>query len=135
MAKKEFANGDAVLADSKKQRENRLAFFALMSPEALEAERKEALKTQPAEEVDSFFRQVAAYSTAKSPEELNQEAQALAENKEALDLAWRVLEAEREQITRAGEELKRTKPLPPNLGLDEFYTEWKKRNSTKPTPP
>ena len=135
LAKRELAHGDAVLADSKKHRENRLAFFALMSPEALEAARKEALKTLPAEQVDSFFGQVAAYSTAKSPEELNQEAQALAENKEALDLAWRELVAEREQFTREWEELQRTKPLPPNLGLDEFYTEWKKRNSTKPTPP
>jgi len=135
LAKRELAHGDAVLADSKRRRENLLATFALMSPEQLEAARKEALKTQPAEQVDSFFRQVAEFGPVKSAEEINQEAQDLAENHKALNLASRALEAEREEITRAGEEIKRTKPLPPNLGLDEFYTEWKKRNTTKPTPP
>ena len=135
LAKKELAHGDALLADSKKQRENLLAAFALMSPEALEAERKEALKTQSAEDVDRFFRQVAEFGTAKSPEQIEQDAQALAENRETLAIAKRELVAEREQIQREWEELQRTKPLPPNLGLDEFYTEWKKRNSTKPTPP
>ena len=135
LAKRELAHVDAVLADSKKHRENRLAFFALMSPEALEAARKEALKTLPAEQVDSFFRSVAEFGISKSAEEVNQEAQALAENHKALNLAGRELEAEREQFTREWEEIKRTKPLPPNLGLDEFYTEWKKRNSTKPSPP
>ena len=125
LAKRELAHGDAVLADSKKRRENLLAFFALMSPEALKAARKEALKTQAAEEVDSFFRQVAEFGPVKSAEEINQTAQALAENHKALNLAWQELEAEREQITREWEELQRTKPLPPNLGLDEFYTEWK----------
>ncbi|MDE0399702.1 MAG: hypothetical protein OXL96_18065 [Candidatus Poribacteria bacterium] len=55
LAKRELAHGDAVLADSKKRREHLYAIFALMSPEALEAARKDALKTQPAEEVDSFL--------------------------------------------------------------------------------
>lgn len=135
LAKRELAHGDAVLADSKKRREHLYAIFALMSPEQLEAERKEALKTQPAEDVDLFFTRVAEFGPVKSAEEINQEAQDLAENHKALNLAWRALEAEREEITREREELQRTKPLPPNLGLDEFYTEWKKRNSTKPTPP
>ncbi len=106
-----------------------------MPPEALEVERKEALKTLPAEEVDSFFRHVAEFGTVKCPEQIEQDAQALAENKEALAIAKRELVAEREKIQREWDELQRTKPPPPNLGLDEFYTEWKKRNSTKPTPP
>ena len=131
LVKKELAHGDAVLADSKKSRENGLASFALMSPEQLEAARKEALKTQPAEAVDLFFRQVAAYGTAKTPEQIEQDAQSLQENRVALAQAWRALEAEREEITLERDELQRTKPLPPNLGLDEFYTEWKKRNRTK----
>jgi hypothetical protein len=135
LVKKELAHGDAVLADSKKQRENLLAFFALMSPEALEAARKDALKTQPAEVVDSFFRRVAEFGPVKTPEQIEQDAQSLQENRVALAQASRALEAEREEITRERDELQRTKPLPPNLGLDEFYTEWKKRNSTKPTPP
>ena len=132
---KELAHGEAVLADSKRHRENLLVAFALMSPEALEAARKEALKTQAAEEVDLFFRHVAEFGIAKSPEEINQEAQDIQKNRETLAIAKRELVAEREKIQREWEELQRTKPLPPNLGLDEFYTEWKKRNSTKPTPP
>lgn len=135
LVKKELAHGDAVLADSKKSRENLLAFFALMSPEALEAARKDALKTQPAEVVDSFFRRVAEFGPVKTPEEIEQDAQALEKNRETLAMAKRELVAEREQITRERDELQRTKPLPPNLGLDEFYTEWKTRNRTKSPPP
>ena len=134
LAKKELAHGDAVLADSKKQRENLLAVFALMSPEELKTAREEALKTQPAEEVDLFFRHVAEFGTAKSPEEINQAAQDIEKNRETLAIAKRELVAEREQIQREWDELQRTKPLPPNLGLDEFYTEWKKRNSPNPSP-
>lgn len=135
LVKKELALGDAVLADSKKSLENVLAFFALMSPEALEAAREDALKTQSAEDVDIFFSRVEAFGAAKTPEQIEQDEQSLQENKEARALARRALEAEREEITREREELQRTKPLPPNLGLDEFYTEWKKRNSTKSSPP
>ena len=135
LAKKELAHGDAVLADSKRHRENLLAAFALMSPEELEAARKEALKTQPAEEVDLFFRHVAEFGIAKSPEEINQEAQDIKKNRESLAIAKRELVAEREQFTREWEELQHTKPLPPHIDLNEFYTEWKKRNSTKSTPP
>ena len=102
-----------------------------MSPEQLEAARKEALKTQSAEAVDLFFRQVAAYDPAKTLEQIEQDAQSLQENRVALAQAWRALEAEREEITLERDELQRTKPLPPNLGLDEFYTEWKERNRTK----
>ncbi|MDE0685255.1 MAG: hypothetical protein OXI63_20195 [Candidatus Poribacteria bacterium] len=134
LAKKELAHGDAVLADSKRHRENLLAAFALMSPEELEAARKEALKTQPAEEVDLFFRHVAEYGTVKSPEEIEQTAQDLKKNRESLAIAKRELVAEREQFTREWEELQRTKPLPPHIDLNEFYTEWKKRNSSKPSP-
>ena len=132
---KELAHGEAMLADSKKRREHLLAFFAGMSPEQIEDARKEVLKTQPAEDVDLFFKHVAELGTAKSPEQIEQEAQALAENKEVLEIASQALRVEREQLLREEEELQRTKPLPPNLGLDEFYTEWKERNSTKPTPP
>ncbi len=135
LAKRELAHGDAVLADSKRRRENLLATFALMSPEALEAARKEALKTQPAEEVDRFFRRVAEFGPVKTPEQIEQDAQRLQENKEVLARKLHELKVEREQLNRERDELQRTKPLPPNLGLDEFYTEWKKRNSTKPTPP
>ena len=132
--KKVLAHGEALLANSKKFSETYLAAFARMSPEQLEAERKELLKTQPAEDVDRFFTKVKEFGTAKSPEQIEQDAQALAENQETLAIANRELVAEREQLTREWEELQRTKPLPPNLGLDEFYTEWKKRNRTKPKP-
>lgn len=132
---KEIAHGDAILADSKKQRENVLAAFALMSPEQLEAARKDALKTQPAEVVDSFFTKVKEFGPVKTPEQIEQDAQRLQENKEVLARKLQELKVEREQFNRERDELQRTKPLPPNLGLDEFYTEWKKRNSTKPTPP
>ena len=125
LVKKELAHGDAVLADSKKSRENGLASFALMSPEQLEAVRKEALKTQPAEEVDRLFAKVKAYSTAKTPEEINQAVQDFKKTRETLLIKRQELAAEREQLTREWEELQRTEPLPPNLGLDEFYTEWK----------
>lgn len=133
--KKELAHGDAVLANSKKFGETYLAAFALMSPEALETARKELLKTQPAEEVDSFFTKVKAYGTSKSREQINQEVQDYEKTRETLAIAKRELVAEREQLTREWEELQRTKPLPPHIDLNEFYTEWKKRNSTKPTPP
>ena len=132
--KKELAHGEAMLADSKKRREHLLASFAGMSPEQIEDARKKVLKTQPAEDVDLFFKHVADLGTAKSPEQIEQEAQALAENKEVLERASQKLKVEREQLNREAEELQRTKPLPPNLGLDEFYTEWKKRNRTKPSP-
>ena len=132
---KEIAHGDAILADSKKQRENLYAFFALMSPEALEAARKDALKTQTAEEVDRFFTKVKEFGPVKTPEQIEQDAQRLQENKEVLARKLQELKVEREQLNRERDELQRTKPLPPNLGLDEFYTEWKKRNSTNPTPP
>ena len=139
---KEIAHGDAILANSKKRGEIMLAVYARMSPEQLEAARKEALKTQPPEVVDSFFRKVEEYRTSKSPDQIEQDAQRLQENKEVparklQDMAIKLqeLKVEREEINRERDELQRTKPLPPNLGLDEFYTEWKKRNSTKPTPP
>ena len=135
LAKRELAHGDALLANSKKRGEIMLAVLALMSPEQLEAERKELLKTQTAEEVDRFFTKVKEFGTAKSPEEINQVVQDIEKTQETLAIKRQGLVAEREQIQREWEELQRTKPLPPNLGLDEFYTEWKKRNSTKPTPP
>ena len=132
--KKELAHGDAVLANSKKFGETYLASFALMSPEALETARKELLKTQPAEEVDSFFTKVKAYGTSKSREQINQEVQDYEKTRETLAIAKRELVAEREQLTRESEELQRTKPPSPNIDLNEFYTEWKKRNSSKPSP-
>ena len=132
---KELAHGDALLANSKKFSETYLATFARMSPEQLEAERKELLKTQPAEEVNSFFTKVKEFGTAKSPEEINQMVQDFERNRDPLAIGLRALKVEREQLNREEEELQRTKPLPPNLGLDEFYTEWKKRNRTKLTPP
>lgn len=132
--KKELAHGDAVLANSKKFGETYLASFALMSPEALETARKELLKTQPAEEVDSFFSKVKEFGTAKSPEEIKQEMQDFEKNRETLAITLRELVAEREQLTREWEELQRTKPPSPNIDLNEFYTEWKKRNSPKPSP-
>ncbi|MCG9130198.1 hypothetical protein J5I95_00815 [Candidatus Poribacteria bacterium] len=132
---KEVALGDALSADSKKRREQILAVYTTMSPEQLEAARKEALKTQPAEYVELFFKHVSEFSTSKSPEQIAQEAQDGQRNNEKLWIKRDELHAEREQLNREWDELQRTKPLPPNLGLDEFYTEWKKRNSTKPTPP
>ena len=132
---KEIAQGDALLANSRKLGDMLLAVYASMSPEQLKEARKEELKTQPAEVVDSFFRKVAEYGTAKSPEEINQAAQDYEKTREALATERQALKVEREQLNREEDELLRTKPLPPNLGLDEFYTEWKKRNSTKPTPP
>ena len=131
---KEVALGDALSADSKKRREQILAVYTTMSPEQLEAARKEALKTQPAEYVELFFKHVSEFSTSKSPEQIAQEAQDGQRNNEKLWIKRDELHAEREQLNREWDELQRTKPLPPNLGLDEFYTEWKKRNSTKPSP-
>ena len=131
---KELAHKDAHLANSRKLGDMLLAVYARMSPEQLEEARKEELKTQPAEVVDSFFRRVAEYGTSKSPEEINQAAQDYEKTRESLATERQALVAEREQITREEEELQRTKPLPPNLGLDEFYTEWKKRNSPKSSP-
>ena len=133
---KEIAQGDALLANSRKLGDMLLAVYASMSPEQLKEARKEELKTQPAEVVDSFFRKVAEYDgTVKSPEEINQAAQDYEKTREALATERQKLKVEREQLNSERDELQRTKPLPPNLGLDEFYTEWKKRNSTKPTPP
>ena len=134
LAKKELAHGDALLANSNKRGEIILAVYARMSPEQLEAERKELLKTQPAEEVDRFLRQVKELGTAKSPEEIEQALLDFKKTRETLLIKRQELVAEREQLNREWEELQRTKPLPPNLGLDEFYTEWKKRNRTKPKP-
>ena len=131
---KELAHKDALIANSKKRAEISLAVYARMSPEQLESAREEALKTQPAEVVDSFFTQIAASRTDKSPEEIDQAVQDIEKTHEALGIERQELVAEREQITREEEELQGTKPLPPNLGLDEFYTEWKKRNSPKPSP-
>ena len=132
---KELALGDARLAASKKHGELLLAVYAQKSPEELEALRKEALETQPAEVVDLFFRQVAEFGTAKSPEQIKQEAQDIQKNQESLVRAWQALVAEREEIEREREELQRTKPPSPNIDFNEFYTEWKKRNSTKPRHP
>ena len=131
---KELAHKDVLIANSKKRAEIILTIYARMSPEQLESAREEALKTQPAEVVDSFFTQIAASRTDKSPEEIDQAVQDIEKTHEALGIERQELVAEREQITREEEELQSTKPLPPNLGLDEFYTEWKKRNSPKPSP-
>ena len=128
---KELAHKDAHLATSKKHGELILAVYARMSPEELEAARTEALKTQPAEEVDSFFKQVAAYGIVKSPEQIEQEAQDIEKTQKTLAIERQELAAEREQIQREEEELLRTKPPSPNIDLNEFYTEWKKRNRTK----
>ncbi len=131
---KELAHKDVLIANSKKRAEIILTIYARMSPEQLESAREEALKTQPAEVVDSFFKQIAVSRTDKSPEEINQAMQDVEKTHEALGIEQQKLVAEREQITREEKELQDTKPLPPNLGLDEFYTEWKKRNSPKPAP-
>ncbi len=134
LVRKELAHGEASHADSKKRREHILSVFSLMSPEQLEVARKEALKTQPVETVDLFFTHIEEFGAAKSVEELNQEAQALAETREALAIAWRALEVEREQLNRERDEINRTKPASPDIDFEEFYTEWKERNRTKPAP-
>lgn len=131
---KEMAHSDASTANSRKLAKISLAIYARMSPEELEAAREEALKTQPAEVIDSFLRQVKAYDGVTSPEEIEQAVQDINKTRETLATEWQVLVAEREQMKREEEELLRTKPPLPNLGLDEFYTEWKKRNSPKPSP-
>ena len=131
---KEMAHSDASIANSRKLAKISLAVYARMSPEELEAAREEALKTQPAEVIDSFLRQIKAYDGVKSPEEIEQAVQDINKTRETLATEWQVLVAEREQMKREEEELLRTKPPLPNLGLDEFYTEWKKRNSPKPSP-
>ena len=131
LTKKELAHGDALLANSRKLGDMLLAVYARMSPEQLEEARKEELKTQPAEVVDSFFRRVAEYGTSKSPEQIEQAVQDFKKTRETLLIKRQEFVAEREQLNREWEELQRTEPLPPNLGLDEFYTEWKERNRTK----
>ena len=131
---KEMAHKDAHLATSKKHGELILAVYARMSPEELEAAREEALKTQPAEVVDSFFKQVPAYGIVKSPEQIEQEAQDIEETQKTLAIERQELAAEREQIQREEEDLLRTKPPSPNIDLNEFYTEWKERNRSKPSP-
>ena len=131
---KELAHKDAHLATSKKHGELILAVYARMSPEELEAAREEALKTQPAEVVDSFFKQVPAYGIVKSPEQIEQEAQDIEETQKTLAIERQELAAEREQIQREEEDLLRTKPPSPNIDLNEFYTEWKERNRSKPSP-
>lgn len=133
LAEKELAHGKNVLADSKNLREHILSVFANLSPEQLDAEREKALKTHPAEEVDLFFEHIAAYGTAKTPEQLEQGAQNLQINQETLAITREVLKVEREQIQREWEELKRTEIPSPNIDFNEFYTEWKERNNTKPT--
>ena len=134
LGKKEVAYGDAVLAHSKQRREQLYAIFALMSPEQLEAERKAALKTQSAEDVDLFFRRLEAFGAAKTPEQIEQDAQSLQENKEVLARESQKLKVEREQLNREREELNRAKVSSPNIDLEEFYTEWKERNRTEPSP-
>ncbi len=134
LVKKEVAYEDAVLAHSKQRREQLYAIFALMSPEQLEAERKAALKTQSAEDVDLFFRRLEAFGAAKTPEQIEQDAQSLQENKEVLARESQKLKVEREQLNREREELNRAKVSSPNIDLEEFYTEWKERNRTEPSP-
>ena len=133
LAEKELAHGKNVLADSKNLREHILSVFANLSPEQLDAEREKALKTHPAEEVDLFFEYIAAYGTAKTPEQLEQSAQNLQINQETLAITREALKVEREQIQREWEEVQRTEIPSPNIDLNEFYTEWKERNNTKPT--
>ena len=134
LAKKELAHGDALLADSKKMREHILSVYASMSPEQLEVARQEALKTQPAEDVDLFFRHVSDFGTATPADQIDEDTQALQVNEEILASAWAALKAEREQINREQDELMQTKPPSPNIDFNVFYTEWKERNSAKLSP-
>jgi len=142
LVKKELAHGDALISASNESSEQTLAFYAVMPPEQLETLRTELLKTQSAEVVEHFLRRVSELRATKSSEQLVEAAQSIQQNRETRVRemqAWQVkfeqLKREREQLKREREQLMRTKPLSPNIDLNEFYTEWKKRNSTKPTPP
>lgn len=138
---KELAHGDALISASNESSEQTLAFYAVMPPEQLETLRTELLKTQSAEVVEHFLRRVSELRATKSSEQLVEAAQSIQQNRETRVRemqAWQVkfeqLKREREQLKREREQLMRTKPLSPNIDLNEFYTEWKERHNTKSSP-
>ena len=109
-SRKVRASARATIASADAELEAMLSLFKLMSPEQLEYARQEALKTLPAEKVESFFDDLANHGTTKTPEQLTKDAQDILKSREAQRIIDREIEVESQQIALEEEELKRTEP-------------------------
>ncbi|MXZ00195.1 hypothetical protein F4Y93_05930 [Candidatus Poribacteria bacterium] len=118
LKKRYLANVDRLLASARATRASGdaelkliLSLFKGMSPEQLEYAREEALKTLPAEKVESFFDDLVNHDgTITTPEQLTRAAQDILKSREARDIARREIKVERQQIALEEEELMRTEP-------------------------
>ena len=117
LKKRYLANVDRLLVSARATRASGdaelkliLSLFKGMSPEQLEYARQEALKTLPAEKVESFFDDLANHGTTKTPEQLTKDAQDILKSREAQRIIDREIEVESQQIALEEEELKRTEP-------------------------
>ncbi len=104
------ASARATIASADAELDAMLSLYALMTPEQLEYAREEALKTLPAEKVETFFDALANHRTTKTPEQLTKDAQDILKSREAIRIADREIEVESQQIALEYEELNRTEP-------------------------
>ena len=84
--------------------------FKLLSPEQLEIARQEALKTVPADQVETFFEDLANHSTTKTPDQIAKDAEEIISFREAYKVADRQLRVESRQTDVELRELIRNKP-------------------------
>ena len=87
-----------------------LSVIALLSPEQLEIARQEALKTVPADQVETFFEDLANHSTTKTPDQIAKDAEEIISFREAYKVADRQLRVESRQTDVELRELIRNKP-------------------------
>lgn len=89
---------DAALKRADDQLSMMLSVFKSMSPEQLEQARVEVSKTLPAEEVDTFFDEVANEGITKTLEEIGRDAQQILFSREAHEIVRRELANEWNEI-------------------------------------
>ena len=71
-----------------------LAVFKLMLEEQLEEMRQQLLKTEPADEVNAFFDDLANHSSTKTPEQIALDAEDILKSREVNRAARRELQVE-----------------------------------------
>lgn len=82
-----------------------LSVFKSLSPEQLEQMRKESLKHLPAEDVNFFFDDVENKGSAKSDEQLIAEGERILKSEKSLDILFRELEIEKQEVLQDYKEL------------------------------
>ena len=109
-SKKEIALADALLKSADDELSAMLSVFALLSPEQREIVRQEALKTVPADQVETFFEDLPNHSTTRTPDQITKDAKEIIESRKVRAIIFEQLGVEFEQIKKELRESERNKP-------------------------